>query len=552
MDNDNNIEYLSVWPPQSSSDSSKQELIAKQILQTDESLKQSKITNRLKVLRRFYKDTENENEGNIIITTAETLLASWWRNQLRNTKRTRLSTEVISLEDSICQITCPRAKINAIKRHPSAKAFLHDEVKQLQMYSNASPRNQYTLSTILFNLAILEDIENDKHEQTKLSLLKDARFQLHKCISMILPSNYENLEKLSNTDYLNQILDLNEFQKEVLAFSIKLDMQINAETAFKTFNSHSHIPKNKCIDNEIHFDEESITTERLTLNLPSQHQIKVDRVHSKDLSVDHFILEYCKKRKPLVITGLSETEIVSHPWTLDHISKIAGSQRVSLKKPSKESIKWAKLEPSIDMSVAEFISNVNSGTSGMNYLFDWSLPLFCPQLNSEITIPKYFQNDYLKKTAPDALYRKSWPSLFISAKGSLSELHVDAFGSNFWMYLFRGRKRWTFFSPDFTNALGPKYYDSLDPIFDLNLSNQNIYKKVKDYACEIILEPGELLFVPFGSPHRVENLEDSVAISGNFVDQSNIQCVVGHLRKNALQDPRAGDLLREFIELKLI
>jgi len=50
----------------------------------------------------------------------------------------------------------------------------------------------------------------------------------------------------------------------------------------------------------------------------------------------------------------------------------------------------------------------------------------------------------------------------------------------------------------------------------------------------------------------VENLEDSVAISGNFVDESNIKCVVRHLRKNALQDPRAGDLIKEFIELRIV
>jgi hypothetical protein len=253
-----------------------------------------------------------------------------------------------------------------------------------------------------------------------------------------------------------------------------------------------------------------------------------------------------------VISGIKQEEIVCEPWTLDHISEIAGSETVSLKKQSKDSIKWAKLEPSVNMSVADFISSVKSRNSENNYLFDWSLPLFCPKLNSEITMPKYFQHDYLKKTSNDALYRQSWPSLFISGSSSISDLHVDAFGSNFWMYLFKGRKRWTFFPAELTNALGPKYYESLDPVFDIDLSDKYTYEKVKCYASEVILEEGELLFVPSGSPHRVQNLEDSVAISGNFIDESNITCVVGHLRKNALQDPRAGDLVKEFIDLRLI
>ena len=66
------------------------------------------------------------------------------------------------------------------------------------------------------------------------------------------------------------------------------------------------------------------------------------------------------------------------------------------------------------------------------------------------------------------------------------------------------------------------------------------------------LTPGCLLFVPAGCPHKVENLEDSIAVSGNFVNESNIGEAEKHLRISALQDPRAGDLLREFNNLGLL
>ncbi len=36
-----------------------------------------------------------------------------------------------------------------------------------------------------------------------------------------------------------------------------------------------------------------------------------------------------------------------------------------------------------------------------------------------------------------------------------------------------------------------------------------------------MLEPGDLLFVPSGTPHRVRNLDDTVAVSGNYIDSSN-------------------------------
>lgn len=41
----------------------------------------------------------------------------------------------------------------------------------------------------------------------------------------------------------------------------------------------------------------------------------------------------------------------------------------------------------------------------------------------------------------------------------------------------------------------------------------------------------------------MENLEDSLAVSANFVDISNFEVVVEELKGNALLDPRAEDLL---------
>lgn len=59
----------------------------------------------------------------------------------------------------------------------------------------------------------------------------------------------------------------------------------------------------------------------------------------------------------------------------------------------------------------------------------------------ELTIPEYVSDDLLRRTPPGSLYRDSWPSLFIAPPNIVSELHVDAFASNFWMALFEGKKR---------------------------------------------------------------------------------------------------------------
>ena len=106
----------------------------------------------------------------------------------------------------------------------------------------------------------------------------------------------------------------------------------------------------------------------------------------------------------------------------------------------KESTEWAKLESACSMKIYDFIDSLQSLREPL-YLFDWSIPTHSPELAKELVIPRYFAGDFLQRTTPGSLYRDSWPSLFIAPAGLHSDLHVDAFGSNFWMALFQGRKR---------------------------------------------------------------------------------------------------------------
>ena len=44
------------------------------------------------------------------------------------------------------------------------------------------------------------------------------------------------------------------------------------------------------------------------------------------------------------------------------------------------------------------------------------------------------------------------------------------------------------------------------------------------------MRAGDLLFVPGGTPHCVENLEDTLAVAGNFVDDSNYEAALRDMR----------------------
>lgn len=106
--------------------------------------------------------------------------------------------------------------------------------------------------------------------------------------------------------------------------------------------------------------------------------------------------------------------------------------------------------------------------------------------------------------------------------------------------------RWVFFPPEDLPLLSPTYTYSTDAVFEVSISQPDlgIHPLLSlTHPTECVLSPGELLFVPAGSPHRVENLEPSLAISANYVDCSNFEGVLTELRVNALKDERADALL---------
>ena len=108
--------------------------------------------------------------------------------------------------------------------------------------------------------------------------------------------------------------------------------------------------------------------------------------------------------------------------------------------------------------------------------------------------------------------------------------------------------RWLFFPPDDVPLLYPVFNNSTDATFEVDLSSPDLTPHpllALTHPRECILKAGELLFVPAGCPHRVENLTKSLAISANFVDRSNVELVLEELSVNAIQDQRAAQLWSE-------
>jgi histone arginine demethylase JMJD6 len=93
--------------------------------------------------------------------------------------------------------------------------------------------------------------------------------------------------------------------------------------------------------------------------------------------------------------------------------------------------------------------------------------------------------------------------LFIGARGTGTPQHLDLYGTAAWNLLTAGRKRWIF----------ARRHDDQEPI-------------------TLVQDPGDLIITPSGWWHEVYNLEASVAITGNYLNEHNLEKVLWFLRRS--------------------
>lgn len=135
------------------------------------------------------------------------------------------------------------------------------------------------------------------------------------------------------------------------------------------------------------------------------------------------------------------------------------------------------------------------------------------------------------------------PSLFVGPAGTQSALHADDAGSRFVMALLRGRKRFRIYNASDARCLDPSplpaglaYRGTYDA--DAFGAFGAAAAAAGCVAWEATLGAGELLFIPQQWPHAVLNLEPTIGVSYNFVDEwSHAAFLRYHATRVTAQDP---------------
>jgi len=256
------------------------------------------------------------------------------------------------------------------------------------------------------------------------------------------------------------------------------------------------------------------------LRTPSAFAAVLDVPHMDGTSPDAiriFFDQYFNKQ-PVVIEGVLQSWPAMQ-WSPSSLAERCPQARLPVYQYDLASTDWAALKDAGEPLLSEYLSQFGRAADNRSgellYGLEMAMRNNCPELLEDIRIPAFFVDDMLVKHYKNV----AWPTLIAGPRGTRSGLHRDTHDLPFWMALFVGKKRWRIFTPEdpgvepyFRSDRNGFSFDAFTPDF----SAFPELGKVKVY--EHLLQAGQLLYIPSGAPHAAYNEEDTIAISGNYLD----------------------------------
>ncbi|XP_019444178.1 PREDICTED: F-box protein At5g06550 [Lupinus angustifolius] len=243
-------------------------------------------------------------------------------------------------------------------------------------------------------------------------------------------------------------------------------------------------------------------------------------VRKKGISVEEFVLNFEEPNKPVLLEGCIDNWDALRNWDRDYLMQLCGDVKFSV--------------GPLEMKLEDYFRYSDQVKEERPlYLFDPNFAEKVPKLGSEYEVPVYFREDLfgvLGNGRPD--YR--W--VIIGPTGSGSSFHVDPNSTSAWNAVITGSKKWLLFPPD---VIPPGVHPSPDgaevaspvSIIEWFMNFYGATKNWKKRPIECICKAGEVIFVPNGWWHLVINLEESIAITQNYVSRRNLLNVLDFLKR---------------------
>lgn len=219
------------------------------------------------------------------------------------------------------------------------------------------------------------------------------------------------------------------------------------------------------------------------------------------LNRETFASEYLGPLKPVVFTDLIADWPATNKWTIEFFKEKYGHLKVPV--VSKNFSKPGKGYLSKDMTIPfqEYLEIMESGPSDLR-IFAWNIFWKAPELRLDFSIPDIMDG-----------FVNEVPFFFFGCEGSRVSLHYDLDMSHVFLSQLHGRKRVILFPPDQSKLLYHLPFTVASHVDVLN-PDYETYPALREIkGIEVMLMPGETLYIPRGYWHYIEYTDGGYSIS---------------------------------------
>jgi Cupin-like domain len=219
------------------------------------------------------------------------------------------------------------------------------------------------------------------------------------------------------------------------------------------------------------------------------------------LTAPQFESAFLKPMIPVVFTDLSANWPARTRWTIEHFKAQYGHLQVPVVSNNYSKPGRGYMEPDRIIPFREYLEILESGPTDLR-IFLWNIFREAPDLREDFNIPTIMDG-----------FVNELPFMFFGGQGSKVALHYDIDMSHVFLNQIHGRKRVLLFAPDQSRNL---YHHPFTVASYVDLNNPD-YERFPALAhakgYEMMLQPGETLFMPSGYWHYIEYTDGGYSIS---------------------------------------
>lgn len=220
------------------------------------------------------------------------------------------------------------------------------------------------------------------------------------------------------------------------------------------------------------------------------------------ISPEEFRSQFLRKNRPLKLTGVVPHWPAAKKWTFDFFCQLGKDHEVLLE----EGNVMQKQTSFRRETFADYVKKIQKDTSSeeRGYLSVFRIFNAFPELRSDVDF-----------SLLDQFKLKASTSGWVGPKGTVTGYHVD-WGDNI-LAQIQGRKELHLAPPAATPNMYPgKKFDQGTTISDVNMDEFDASRFPRFLEVEhhrVVLNPGEMVFIPRGWWHHVRSLDPSISVS---------------------------------------